>query len=241
MPRCAVFCGLVVDDQARLGRDAPFETGDDQERRAPFDLGIRRDRPGRRPALASDRMAVRGSACERAWLASAIATAIRKPRVAAWASCETRSFQVGTVSSQSWARRWSRAWRMTADCKKPSRPDGVAASSSTAARRPVSARDAWPRCAAPPSGCPAPIGGRRARSRSRSSTTTPSRASSQPSEISFSPERRADHPQAHAGQGPDEPAERQPGPEPRVPEASRDLFQCSSQFRAHVGQSLRAD
>ncbi len=32
--------GLVLDDQVRLGGDAPLETGDDEQRRAAFDLGV---------------------------------------------------------------------------------------------------------------------------------------------------------------------------------------------------------
>ena len=40
MPRLRRSSGLVVDDQAGLGRYAPLETGHDQERGAAFDLGI---------------------------------------------------------------------------------------------------------------------------------------------------------------------------------------------------------
>ena len=124
----------------------------------------------------------------------------RSPRAAAWASCEMRSFQVGTVSSQSWARRWSRAWRMTADCKKPSRPDGVHASSSTAAKRPV-----------PSSGCFASM----RRATQRESRTDRRAASAHPTPVAdhdteqreqppvrhqLLARARADHPKANAGQ-----------------------------------------
>ena len=208
MPRCAVLCGLVVDDQARLGRDAALEARDDRERRAPFELGIAGiDLDVGGAGFGEDGRCAARLANEPGWPG-------RWPRRSGTRGsprgpvASTRSLQVGTVSSQSWARRWSRAWRMTADCRKPSRPDGVAASSSTAARRPV-----------PSSGCLASM--RRATQRvSRTERraaiahTDPGhrprhrdKASSQPSGISFSPERRSDEPEAHAGQGPDEPAD----------------------------------
>ena len=240
MPRCVVFWAWSSTTRLASAGTPPLKRATTEQRRAPFDLGIagidlnvggagfgenRRARLGLRTGLAGQGDGD-GDQERRGSPHGPVAS--------------TRSFQVGTVSSQSCVRRWSRAWRMTADCKKPSRPAGVAASSSTAASRPV-----------PSSGCLASM--RRATQReSRTdrratsahptplATTRPSNASSQPSGISFSPELRTDQPEAHAGQGPDEPAERQPAPEPRVPEAAARPVPMLAGVRCSCRQGLRA-
>ena len=98
---------------------------------------------------------------------------------------------------------------MTADCKKPSRPEGAVASSSTAARSPVVS-----------SGCLASIlratqresltDRRRPAAYSHAGRDRDAKERQQPAGRNQGLARaRADHPEADAGRGPDEPAERQ--------------------------------
>ena len=148
-------------------------------------------------------------------------------------ACAPRSVRVGTVSSQSCDRRWSRASRMTAVCRNPSRPEGAATSSLDGGQQP-GAQLGMLRL--DPAGDPARVARRSERPGSRRRSPRPTRQRSRTSRagarrgIGSMPGRAEHEAQAQADQGQREPAERQAAPEPDLSESARDLFQGLPQF-----------
>ena len=162
------------------------------------------------------------------------------PRGRAW---RPRSVQVGTVSSQSCARRCSRASRITAVWRNPSRPGGRGLVLLDGGEEP-GAQLGVPRL--DPPGDPArvarrPAGpGSDAGDRRRRGQRERPASSERDRDPASSPGRDQSDGEAPADQGPGQPAERQAAPEPDVPESARDLFQCLPQFACSCRQGLRA-